>query len=407
MEFTKPYLQRLERLVEQYQRHVGRPNEVDPQWNNGWYQRFKHPVLTREHIPLTWRYDLDPETNPRLLERLGVNSVMNAGAFEHEGKILLITRTEGYDRKSFFAFAESDNGVDGFRYQSYPLDIPDIDPPTTNMYDMRLVRHEDGWIYGTFCAERKDPSAPETDTSAAEAQCGIVRTRDLERWERLPDLKTKSAQQRNVVLHPEFVDGKYAFYTRPQDGFISTGTGSGIGWGLSETMEGAEIAEETIINQRVYHTVKEVKNGMGAAPIKTAEGWLHIAHGVRGTATGLRYVLFAFLCDLKNPWKVIAEPGGHFLAPLGSERVGDLLGVVFSNGVVCRESGEVLIYYASCDTRMHVVRTDLVTLLDYVKGTPPDQLTSAACVRQRRDMVEKNLQIIAKHPENGLLAKTR
>lgn len=401
------YPSRLKSLVERYRNIVERPNPVDSTWQNGWYERFENPVLTRDHIPLTWRYDLNPETNPRLLERLGVNAVMNSGAIELNGKFYLITRTEGYDRKSFFALAESDNGVDNFRYQELPVDIPEIDPPTTNMYDMRLVKHEDGWIYGTFCVERKSKNAPASDTSAADAQTGIVRTRDLKTWERLPDLKTRSAQQRNVVLHPEFVNGKYAFYTRPQDGFIDTGSGGGIGWGYADSMENAVIGEEIIINGRVYHTIKEVKNGMGAAPIKTPEGWLHIAHGVRGTASGLRYVLFAFLCDLNEPWKVIAEPGGHFLAPLGYERVGDLVSIVFSNGLVLRDNGEVLLYYASCDTRMHVARTNVETLLDYVKGTPPDALTSAACVRQRIDLVKKNLAYIQAHPECALLKQTR
>jgi len=393
--------------VERYRSKVEAPNPVDSTWQNGWYERFENPVLTRDHIPLTWRYDLNPKTNPRLLERLGINAVMNSGAIEIDGKIYLVSRTEGYDRKSFFAIAESYSGVDGFRYQEYPLDIPEIDPPTTNMYDMRLVKHQDGWIYGTFCCERKCKKAPKSDTSSADAQTGIVRTKDLKKWERLPDLRTNSAQQRNVVLHPEFVNGKYALYTRPQDGFIDTGSGGGIGWGYSDSMENAYIEKEIIINGRVYHTIKEVKNGMGAAPIKTPEGWLHVAHGVRATASGLRYVLFAFLCDLNEPWKVIAEPGGHFLAPLGYERVGDLVSVIFSNGLVQRDNGEVLIYYASCDTRMHVARSDVGTLLDYVKGTPPDMLTSAGCVRQRIELVKKNLEYINSNPDCPLLKQTR
>jgi len=386
------YHKRAEKLTRNYNQLLAKPNAIDPDWDNGWYERFQNPVLTRHHVPLTWRYDLDPGRNPYLLERMGINAVMNSGAIEHDGKVILVPRIEGYDRKSFFGIAESINGIDGFEFRRFPLEIPETADPATNMYDMRLVKHEDGWIYGLFCVERKDPAAPSNDTSSAVAQCGIVRTRDLESWERLPDLKTPSPQQRNVVLHPEFVDGKYGFYTRPQDGFISTGSGGGIAWGVADSMEHAEIKEETVFNSRVYHTIKEVKNGMGAAPIKTPEGWFHVAHGVRGTASGLRYVLFAFLCDLNEPWKIIAEPGGHFLAPIDGERVGDLVSIVFSNGMVLRENGEVLIYYASCDTRLHVARSHVDVLLDYVKNTPPDGLTSAACVRQRIHLATRNVE---------------
>jgi 4-O-beta-D-mannosyl-D-glucose phosphorylase len=381
----------LARLVARHENLVTQPNEVDEDWYNGVFRRYRNPVLTREHAPLHWRYDLDPESNPRLIERIGVNAVMNSGAIYHEGKYLLVCRTEGIDRKSFFAIAESPNGVDNFRFRDYPLTMPETDRPDTNVYDMRLVRHEDGWIYGLFCTERKDLSAPASDTSAAEAQCGIARTRDLEEWERLPDFQSPSPQQRNVVLHPEFIDGQYAFYTRPQDGFISTGTGGGIGWALSKSMDPAIVGEETIIDERVYHTIKEVKNGAGAAPIRTDEGWLHVAHGVRGCAAGLRYVLYAFLCDLEDPSRVIAAPGGHLLAPWRGERVGDVSNVVFSNGLAVNEDEEVFLYYASCDTRMHVATTDIPTLLDYVLNNPADPLRSAACVEQRKALIDRNL----------------
>jgi 4-O-beta-D-mannosyl-D-glucose phosphorylase len=382
----------LTRLVARHENLVTRPNEVDEDWYNGVFRRYRHPLLTREHAPLHWRYDLDPETNPRLIERIGVNAVMNSGAIYHQGKYLLVCRVEGIDRKSFFAIAESPNGVDNFRFRDYPLTMPETDRPDTNVYDMRLVSHEDGWIYGLFCTERKDPSAPASDTSAAEAQCGIARTRDLEEWERLPDFQSPSPQQRNVVLHPEFVDGQYAFYTRPQDGFISTGTGGGIGWALSRSMNPAVVGTETIIDERVYHTIKEVKNGAGAAPIRTDQGWLHVAHGVRGCAAGLRYVLYAFLCDLEDPSRVIAAPGGHLLAPWRGERVGDVSNVVFSNGLAVNDDQEVFLYYASCDTRMHVATTDIPTLLDYVRNNPADPLRSAACVEQRKALIDRNLE---------------
>ncbi len=362
--------------------------------DHGIYERYPYPVLTNQHIPLSWKYDLNPETNPYLMERLGVNCVFNPGAIYVKGKFYLVARVEGADRKSFFAIAESDNGVDGFTFWDYPVNLPETDEPDVNVYDMRLVAHEDGYIYGLFCTERKDPAASPGDLSSAIAQCGIVRTLDLKSWERLPDLQTRSAQQRNVVLHPEFVDGKYAFYTRPQDGFIDTGSGGGIGWGLSDVMNPAIVKEEQILDERAYHTIKEVKNGQGPAPIKTADGWLHVAHGVRNTAAGLRYVLYAFLTELDRPWVQTHCPGGHLLAPEGEERVGDVSNVVFSNGMVATENGELFLYYASSDTRCHVATTTVDRLLDYVKHTPEDAMRSYACVQQRSDLIERNLSLL-------------
>jgi 4-O-beta-D-mannosyl-D-glucose phosphorylase len=367
-----------------------RRNRVDGTWHNGIYERFVHPVVTADHVPLEWRYDLSPRRNPRLLERLGINAVFNPGAILWNSRVCLVCRVEGADRKSFFAIAESRNPVEGFRFRREPLDLPETDDPDTNVYDMRLTAHEDGWIYGLFCTERKDADAPPGDLSSAVAQCGIARTRDLERWERLPDLRSASAQQRNVVLHPEFVNGRYALYTRPQDRFIEAGKGGGIAWALCDSMERAEIGEETVIDARLYHTIKETKNGAGAPPLKTAAGWLHVAHGVRNTAAGLRYVLYAFLCDLRHPERVIRAPGGYLVAPRGEERVGDVSNVVFCNGVVARPDGSVFIYYASSDTRVHVARTSVERLLDYVANTPPDPLTSRACMLQRRDLIRRN-----------------
>lgn len=361
---------------------------------NGVFQRYVYPVVTDEHVPISWRYDLNYETNPYLIERIGVNATFNAGAIEYNGKILLMIRVEGVDRKSFFAIAESPHGIDNFRFWEQPLLLPETSDPDINVYDMRLVQHEDGWIYGLFCTERKDTNAPQTDTSSAIAQCGIVRTKDLVEWERLPDLITKSPQQRNVVLHPEFIQGKYAFYTRPQDGFIQTGSGGGIGWGLSESIENAVIDDEIVIDEKVYHTIKEVKNGLGPAPIKTEKGWLQLAHGVRNTAAGLRYVLYMFLTDLRDPSKVIARPGGYFLAPKGDERIGDVSNVVFSNGWVKRDDGTVFIYYGSSDTRMHVAVSTVDRLLDYVLYTPVDGLRSGTSVQQRIQLIRKNLKIL-------------
>jgi 4-O-beta-D-mannosyl-D-glucose phosphorylase len=363
---------------------------------NGIYDRYEHPVVTAAHAPILWRYDLDPKTNPFLMERIGVNAAFNAGAIFHNGKFLVVVRVEGADRKSFFAVAESPNGIDNFRFWDFPIQIPQTAEIDTNVYDMRLVKHEDGWIYGLFCTERKDPQAPEWDTSSAVAQCGIVRTKDLKTWERLADLKSKSPQQRNVVLHPEFVDGQYAFYTRPQDDFIQTGKGGGIGWGLSKSIENAVVNEEIILDNRAYHTIQEVKNGQGPAPIKTAKGWLHLAHGVRNTAAGLRYVLYLFLTELERPWVVTHKPAGYFIAPFGGERVGDVSNVVFSNGWIERPKGEVYIYYASSDTRLHVATSTVAKLLDYVLYTPADPLASHLCVEQRCALIEKNLALLGK-----------
>jgi 4-O-beta-D-mannosyl-D-glucose phosphorylase len=378
-------------LADQHDDLIRRKNAVDTGWNNGLFERFRYPVLTAAHTPLFWRYDLNPQTNPYLLERIGINGVFNPGAIELGGKICLMCRVEGYDRKSFFAVAESENGVDGFRFWDYPVTMPETTDPDTNVYDMRLVQHEDGWIYGLFCTERKDPNAPPGDTSSAVAQGGIARTHDLVNWTRLPDLQTRSAQQRNVVLHPEFVDGQYAFYTRPQDDFIEAGSGGGIGWGLSASMHPAVVEDELIVDPRVYHTIKESKNGQGPAPVKTEKGWLHIAHGVRGTAAGLRYVLYALLTDLDEPWRVTHSPGGYLIAPEGEERVGDVSNVAFCNGMVARADGELLIYYASSDTRIHAARTTVEKMLDYVTNTPPDPLRSAACVQQRNELITRNL----------------
>ncbi|HEY6529530.1 MAG TPA: glycosidase [Cellvibrionaceae bacterium] len=364
-----------------------------PAASNGVYQRWQHPVLTRAHTPLTWRYDLNPSSNPLSMERLGINATFNAGALLWQGKYTLVVRVEGNDRKSFFAVAQSPNGVDNFRFWDYPLDLPQTEDPDINVYDMRLTVHEDGYIYGLFCTERKDRTRPE-DTSAATAQCGIVRTQDMISWERLPDLVTYSGQQRNVVLHPEFIQGQYGFYTRPQDGFISVGAGGGIGWGLAASMTAAQIKQEVIVDAKHYHTVQEVKNGQGPAPIKTPQGWLHLAHGVRNTAAGLRYVLYVFLSDLHEPWRITHKPAGHFLAPIGAERVGDVSNVVFCNGWICTEAGEVFIYYASSDTRMHVATTSIDQLLDYVKNTPSDGLSSAASVATRNELIQRNLDFL-------------
>lgn len=372
---------------------INRKNEIDPDFYNGIYDRYKYPVLTREHAPLIWQYDFNPETNPYFMKRLGINAVLNSGAIELNGKYYLVARVEGDDRKSFFAVAESDSPVDGFRFWDYPILLPDTCPEETNVYDMRLTKHEDGYIYGVFCSESKDTSV--NDLSAAVAAAGIVRTRDLKTWERLDNLTTlHSPQQRNVVLHPEFVNGKYAFYTRPMDDFIETGSGGGIGFGLCDDIEHAVIDEEKMTSLRKYHTITEVKNGAGAVPIKTEKGWIHIAHGVRNTAAGLRYVIYAFATDLKDPSKVIAEPSGMLIGPRGGERVGDVSNVVFTNGAITTENGDVYIYYASSDTRMHVASTTIDKLIDYVFNTPQDPLRSVECVAQRCDLVKKNLEYL-------------
>ena len=374
---------------------ITRKNEVDTEFYNGLFERYKYPVVTREHAPIFWRYDVNQETNPYFMERLGINAAMNSGAIELNGKYYLVVRVEGNDRKSFFAVAESDNGIDGFRFWDYPILLEDTCPEETNVYDMRLTKHEDGYIYGVFCSESKDTTV--SDLSAAVAAAGIVRTKDLKTWERLPNLKTlNSPQQRNVVLHPEFVDGKYAFYTRPMDDFIDTGSGGGIGFGLCDDITNAVIDEEIITSKRKYHTITEVKNGAGAVPIKTDKGWIHIAHGVRNTAAGLRYVIYAFATALEDPTKVIAEPSGLLIGPRGAERVGDVSNVVFTNGAIAKDNGEVYIYYASSDTRMHVATTTIDKLVDYVFNTPEDPLRSVECVAQRCDLIKKNLELLNK-----------
>ena len=382
------FIKALNNLKVNHEKLLSRKNDKLP-FGNGIYDRYTYPVLTNEHAPIEWRYDFNPETNPYLMERIGVNATLNAGAMKWKGKYILVVRVEGNDRKSFFAIAESENGVDNFRFWEEPVTLPETDEPDTNVYDMRLTAHEDGWIYGVFCSERKDPNAPAGDLSAAVAAAGIVRTKDLLTWERLPDLKTKS-QQRNVVLHPEFVDGKYALYTRPQDGFIDTGSGGGIGWGLVDDITSAEVKDEKIINHRYYHTIKELKNGEGPHPIKTEKGWLHLAHGVRNCAAGLRYVLYLYLTDLQDPTKLIAEPAGFFMAPQGEERIGDVSNVLFSNGWIADEDGKVFIYYASSDTRMHVATSTIDRLLDYCINTPADGYRSFKSVETIKEMVAKN-----------------
>lgn len=389
------FKKKVQALFAQHERLLKRRNARVPT-GNGIYDRYRYPVLTAEHAPLIWRYDFDDRCNPNLQERMAINAVFNAGAIEHQGKVLVIARVEGADRKSFLAVAESPNGIDNFRFWDYPILLPQTENPDVNIYDIRVTRHEDGWIYGLFCTERKDPKAPGWDTSSAVAQCGIVRTRDLKNWERLTDLETKSPQQRNVVLHPEFVNGQYALYTRPQDDFIQAGKGGGIGWGLTRSMENAVVHDEVIMDNREYHTIKEVKNGLGPAPIKTAEGWLHLAHGVRNTAAGLRYVLYMFLADLKQPHVITHRPAGYFMAPQGDERVGDVSNVVFSNGWVARKDGTVFIYYASSDTRLHVATSTVDKLLDYVMNTPEDPLLSHKCVEQRYELIRKNLDALQK-----------
>ena len=368
---------------------LGRRNEALFS-TNGIYQRYKHPVLTREHVPLEWRFDMNPSSNPYFMERIGMNAVFNAGAMKWQGKYLLAARVEGNDRKSFFAIAESPNGIDQFKFWERPIQMPQNDDFDTNVYDMRLTAHDDGYIYGVFCTERADPNAPEGDTSMAVANAGIARTRDLVNWERLPDLISSTGQQRNVVLFPHFIDNKYAFFTRPQDGFIDTGKGGGIGFGLAERIENAEVKDEMIMDPKVYHTIYEVKNGLGPAPIRTDKGWLHLAHGVRNTAAGLRYTLYLFLTDLNQPWRVIHKPHGHLIAPLEKERVGDVSNVVFSNGWIEEEDGTVLLYYASSDTRMHVAKTSVGQLLDYCLNSPQDKLYSHLSVETINALIDRN-----------------
>jgi len=381
---------RLASIKSEYEQLITKNNEIIEAGYNGIYHRHKNPILTAEHTPLTWKYDLNEATNPFLMERFGFNAAFNAGAIKLNGKYLVVARVEGNDRKSFFAVAESPNGIDNFTFWETPIVLPETDEPDTNVYDMRVIKHEDGWIYGVFCSERKDKNASEGDTSSAVASAGIARTKDLKTWERLPDLITYSGQQRNVVLHPEFVNGKYAFYTRPQDGFIDTGSGGGIGFGLSESIENAEIKEEVILDPKIYHTVYELKNGLGPAPIRTPQGWLHLAHGVRNTAAGLRYILYAFMTDLNDLSKIIYKPAGHLLSPKGIERVGDVSNVVFSNGWIVDENGEIKIYYASSDTQLHVATTTVDQLVDYCMHTKPDGLRSAASVQQIIEIVKGN-----------------
>ncbi len=380
--------------LDKYQKLIDKKNVKSIKYN-GWYDRYDNPVLTREHIPLFWKYDLDEKTNPFFMERLGVNAVFNSGAIEIDGKYYLVARIEGSDRKSFFGVAESDSPIEGFRFWDYPVELPDTCKEETNVYDMRLTKHEDGYIYGIFCSESKDKST--ADLSGAVAEAGIVRTKDLKNWERLRNLTTlQSPQQRNVVLHPEFVKGKYMFYTRPMDGFIETGSGGGIGVGFCEDIRNAVIDDEVITSMRKYHTITEAKNGAGAVPIKTDRGWIHIAHGVRNTAAGLRYVIYVFATDLNDPTKVIAEPSGFYIVPLGEERVGDVSNVVFTNGAITRANGEVYIYYASSDTRLHVAATTMDRLVDYTFNTPADPLRSVDCVQQRCELIRKNLELLKK-----------
>ena len=384
----------IEKAFHDYEALIAKENKPAA-FYNGIYTRYENPVLTRDHIPPFWKFDLNEETNPLGLESLGVNAVMNSGAIKLNGQYCLVARVEGNDRKSFFAVARSNNPVQGFRFDDYPVILPDTSPEETNVYDMRLTQHEDGYIYGVFCSESKDKTV--NDLSAAFAAAGIVRTKDLVNWERLPDLKTKSPQQRNCVLHPEFVNGKYAFYTRPQDSFIEAGDQGGVSFGLCDDITNAVIDEEKVVSPRRYHTITESKNGAGAVPIKTEKGWIHLAHGVRNTAAGLRYVLYVFVTDLQDPAKLIAEPGGFFIAPLGKERVGDVSNVVFTNGAIADDDGKVYVYYASSDTRMHVAETSIAQLLDYAFGTPADPLRSADCVRQRCALIEKNLEYMKAH----------
>lgn len=387
------FQERLTQLQQNYEALITRKNTPE-EVGNGIYKRYQYPILTAQHTPVFWRYDLNPETNPFLMERFGINATFNSGAIKLDDKYLLVVRVEGLDRKSFFAVAESSNGIDNFKFWDFPIVMPETENPDGNVYDMRVVQHEDGWIYGLFCTERKDPNAKIGDESSAIAQCGIARTRDLKTWERLPDLITPSPQQRNVVLHPEFVNGKYAFYTRPQDGFIEAGTGGGIGFGYADSMENAVIEKEFIVDEKHYHTVYEVKNGQGPAPIKTEKGWLHLAHGVRNTAAGLRYVLYVFLTDLNDLTKVIHKPAGYFIAPEGEERVGDVSNVTFANGWIADEDGKVFIYYASSDTRMHVATSTIEQLLDYVLNTPEDGFRSATSVETLTKLIESNQAVL-------------
>lgn len=397
---TSIFKERVELLQKAHETLINRKNNVEKE-GNGIFDRYIYPVLTAAHAPLAWKYDFNAETNPYFMERIGVNAVFNAGAIKFNGKYIMVARVEGSDRKSFFAVAESDNGIDGFRFWDYPIVFESFDDADTNVYDMRLVKHEDGWIYGLFCTEKKDPYVSDGDQTSALAQCGIIRTKDLKSWERLADLKTPSPQQRNVVLHPEFVNGKYAFYTRPQDSFIEAGSGGGIGFGLSDSIENAVIDQEHILYKKEYHTVYEAKNGQGPAPIRTEKGWLHLAHGVRNTAAGLRYVLYMFMTDLNDLTKITYKPGGYFIAPEGDERIGDVSNVTFCNGWIVDEDDKIFIYYASSDTRMHVATTTKQQLVDYVINTPQDGLKSAASVQSIVNLVNKNSESLTHSYSKG------
>ncbi|MCK4886642.1 MAG: glycosidase [Planctomycetes bacterium] len=389
----KSFDKKLKSLFKEHKKLIKQKN-FPLEESNGLYQRYENPILTYKHTPIFWRYDLSHETNPHCMERMGINVVLNSGAIELNGKFYLVARVEGVDRKSFFAIAESDTGIDNFTFWPLPVVIPETSNPDTNIYDMRLTKHEDGNIYGVFCTERKDPKAPKGDYSSAIAQCGLVRTKDLINWERLDDLKTNSPQQRNAVLHPEFINGKYAFYTRPQEAFMEAGNADGLGWGLTNSIEHAVIKEEVIIDNRAYHTITELKNGQGPTPIKTDKGWLHLAHGVRGCAAGLRYVLYVFMTDLEKPWLLTHKPAGYFMAPRGLERVGDVSNVLFANGWIEKDNGDIYIYYASSDTRMHVATTTVEKLTDHTINAPADPGRTYACVQQRIDFINKNLKIM-------------
>lgn len=394
MNATDIFLKRKNELEEEYQSIITKANEPINEVSNGIFTRYKNPIITSKHIPLNWRYDFNPSDNPNLLERIGFNAAFNAGAIKFNDKYIICVRVEGNDRKSFFAIAESDNGIDNFKFWEKPCIIPQIEEnPDTNAYDMRLIKHEDGWIYGVFCTERKDPNAPIGDTSSAIANAGIVRTKDLVNFERLPDLISNSGQQRNVVLHPEFINGKYAIYTRPQDGFIDVGSGGGIGLGFIDDMSNPEVKDEKIIFGKTYHTIYELKNGLGPAPIKTEKGWLHLAHGVRNTAAGLRYTLYMFMTDLDDISKVTHIPAGHIMAPQNEERIGDVSNVLFSNGWIADENGKVFIYYASSDTRMHVATSSIEHLIDYVTNSPEDNFTTSASVNKILNLIEKNKKL--------------
>jgi 4-O-beta-D-mannosyl-D-glucose phosphorylase len=400
------FFNRLTKLEKEHEQLLRQANSKTDS-GNGIIERYKNPVLTAAHTPIFWRYDLNRETNPHLLERFGINAVLNAGAIKWNDKYLLVARVEASDRKSFFAVAESANGIDNFKFWDYPINMPETSVPDTNIYDIRLVQHEDGWIYGLFCTERRDPNAAPTDQAAAIAQCGIARTKDLINWERLNDLVTPSPQQRNVVLHPEFVNGQYAFYTRPQDGFIDAGKGGGIGFGLSKSIENASIDREIVIDHKMYHTVYELKNGLGPAPIKTTHGWLHLAHGVRHTAAGLRYVLYMFMTDLHDITRVIYKPAGYFMAPESEERIGDVSNVLFSNGWIVDDNGAVFIYYASSDTRIHVATSTIEKLLDYVMNTPADGYSSSETVKTLTELIDKNQSEVLINTETSTAAKNK